>query len=131
MISKGLGIEFNTQVMRFLFVGITSTLVYLTVTNSMMFYRLLPTIPASILGYLLGISVSYYGQKNFTFNCSENKNQFIVRFIALSIFGIVANSTIIHLLINYIDINKYISTFFSAATVAIINYFILKMWVFK
>ncbi|WP_428475716.1 GtrA family protein [Photobacterium profundum] len=99
--------------MRFFLVGITSTLVYLTVTNCMMFYRLLPTIPASILGYLLGISVSYYGQKNFTFNCSENKNQFIVRFVALSIFGIVVNSTIIHLLINYIDINKYMLTFFS------------------
>jgi putative flippase GtrA len=131
MISKGLGVEFNTQVIRFLSVGITSALVYLTVTNGMMFYRLLPTIPASILGYLLGIFVSYYGQKNYTFNRAENNSQFVVRFVTLSVFGIVANSTIIYLFINIVDINDYISTFLSAATVATINYFALKIWVFK
>lgn len=130
MISKGFGSELNIQVIRFLFVGIISALVYLIVTNSIIFYRLLPTIPASILGYLLAVFVSYYGQKNYTFNCSDNKNQFITRFIVLSIFGIVVNSAIIHFLI-IIKINEHISTFLSAIAVATINYFALKMWVFK
>lgn len=121
----------DNSLFRFLLVGVSSTGINLFLVNLFIYTNLMPLIQASIFGYIVGVIFSFFVQKIFTFRCDGYKSHYFFRFFVLSIFGVFFNVFIILILVEYIQVNKHLSTFLSALLIAAINYFMLGKWVFK
>ena len=119
------------QVSLFILVGTLSALLYFIVTNSIVYFQLLSPVAASVIGYLVSVTLSYHGQKKYTFKKRNSNNDDFIKFLLLSLFGVTFNALTIYFLIEYTDITVYVSTMLSVSVVAIINYFALKLWLFK
>ncbi len=118
------------QISQFGFVGITATCVDLAVYNLAVHIGVITPI-SKALSFMAGLTISYAGNSNFTFQKKEHKRRY---FLATYGISLLLNVSINELFLNLVFQSwKYalISSWFIATGVsALFNFLTLKKWVF-
>ena len=113
---------------KFIFIWIISTLInyiiFILLYNIWINYIL-----SSSIWYISGLIFWYYINKNYNFNI-HNKNSFI-KYILIYFTNLILSLFILYILVEYININIYISNFLILIYTTISNYIWLKFYVFK
>ena len=89
--------DLGRGVASFAAVGIAASITYLLATYCLATQLGVASVPASVLGYLAGIVVSYVGQSQFTFRAGWSR-QALAKFVAVSLLGIACSIALMHVL---------------------------------
>ena len=118
--------------LRYIFSGVINTIVtYITSIILLKIFNLFLFI-SNLLGYLVGICVSFYLNRNFVFN-SKNpdiKKQFS-KFIFACLFSYFVNFIFLILFSNILKLNDHVSQILSMATYSISFYILSNKYIFK
>jgi putative flippase GtrA len=113
---------------RFGTVGIAATLLYLIVSNILIFLGAEP-IAASVVAYIAGMVVSFFGQSLFTFRVQGLKLHHGLRFFVLSAVGLLMSyGTVYAAMAN--EIPPMVGTVATALLVPVISFLAMRFWVF-
>lgn len=85
---------------------------------------------ANILGYLLAVSVSFFGHATFTFKSKPSLHS-LARFVVSSVLGFITSLLVLWLSQNVFNFHHRVSFALVVTTVPIMSYFLGKFWVFK
>ena len=99
---------------------------FILYTSFFMYY-----IYASLFGNISGLSVGFFLNKTWTFEV-ENRSLFLlVKYLSFYMFSFALNVSILFLFVEYGKINPLISNVFSIGICAFVNFFGVKILVFK
>lgn len=116
---------------KFSMVGVVNTLVnwitFFILSNIGIYY-----IAANIIAYSIATTNSYFWNSKWVFKYEKGstiKSSF--KFILLNLFGLALNTSILYLLVDFLNLKKILALIIATGVTMIINYFINKLWVFK
>lgn len=120
------------QIVRFLIVGVVSAIFDLLLFILLNDYYQINYLVAGFISTLLAILLNYYISKKWVFNSGKYSSR--VEFMAFMVFsgiGVVLNSILIWLFVEYMLLEPTPSKILAIGLVAIFNFITKKMFVFK
>jgi putative flippase GtrA len=111
----------GARVLKFGVVGIVATLVHYTVATCFAELGDLSIVTANILGWLVGLVVSWYGHRHFTFSKAEFDRASPLMFTAISIFAIGISSGVAYVM-HLLDAPAYIGLLFAIGIIPVITF---------
>jgi putative flippase GtrA len=115
---------------RFSFVGIIATLTYLLVANVAIALTAMDPKRASLLGYVVGMIVSFFGQSRLTFRVGANTIGQILRFSVMSAAGLAISYLSVEYAVSKLAISPVWGTLLTAVLIPIASFVIMTTWVF-
>jgi len=116
---------------RFSLVGVVNTILYFIITNVIIYLELAESLVASNFTYSLLIIISFMGHSNFTFRVKTIKSIQFKKFLTLSLIGLLISNFIIFLNTQHFNASPFLSILIISIIIPLINFFVLKYWVFK
>jgi len=88
---------------------------------------------ANFLGYICAVSLSYIGQRKWTFQHVRIEKEHIakLKFFISSLFSLLLNALWVFLIIKWLNKPPHYSLFGIVFLTPLMTFFILKLWVFK
>ncbi len=114
------------EMIKYFFVGLFNTLISFSVFSFLYFIGLHYFI-VSMLNLVIGVAISYFNHRKFTFGLSGD---FLERFTPIALIYFIVTSGILYLA-DISGFNIYITYLFILLPISIINYFVLKFYVFR
>jgi putative flippase GtrA len=115
---------------RYLLVGIINTIVGYGIIFSLMFIGISPEI-SNIIGYAIGIMVSYTLNKVYTFQSKAHPKKEFPKFVLSLLTSYGLNFLTLVLCIHILKINPYISQIISGAVYTLSGFVFLKYFAFR
>ena len=123
------------KLIRFSIVGVGNTLVnwgIFFILNAFGVYYIISNIIAYIIEYIIATINSYIWNSLWVFKYGQGLDiNTSVKFFILNLVGLTANTTIMYILVDILNLNKFMSLVLASVVVVIMNYTINKLWVFK
>lgn len=114
---------------KFCLIGKTNVLIYYTI-----YYILLTLninyLVANTIAYIMGILNGYTWSSKFVFNKSKSINN-MTKFFMVYISSLFINLVIMHICVDYYNMNKLIAPIIAIGVGTIYNYTLNKIWTFK
>ncbi|MFT5249451.1 MAG: putative flippase GtrA [bacterium] len=118
---------------KFASVGVAATLIHAVI------YYLLITMGnfdaqiANLVGYIFAFSMSYVGQRKWTFKHIRIEKEHVVkvRFLVSSIFSLLLNVVWVYIVDRLLELSANYSLIGIVLFTPLLTFFILKRWVFK
>ena len=118
------------QFLRFLLVGFANTaLGYAVIFGAMYLGGLTPEL-SNAVGYLVGLLVSYFLNRRFTFRSAQRRSTEFVRFVLVFLAAYTANLMVLILLIRGLGIHAALSQVIAGVVYIGTVYFLNKHYVF-
>lgn len=86
---------------------------------------------ANIVGYIFGLTLSFYLNKNWTFSYDDLSNQIVFRFAAVTIASYLLNLLIVVTSIKVFNMNPYYSQALGVPVYSVCTYFGYRNLVFR
>jgi len=87
---------------------------------------------SSVSSYILGILISYFGNKYWTFRIVRSVRRLeFIKYMILNLVGLSLNTLIMVILVEKYKINPLIAQIFAMSVVIFFNFFGSKFWVFR
>lgn len=119
------------KLIRFSIVGVGNTLVnwsIFIILNAFGVYYII----SNIIAYTIATVNSYIWNSSWVFKYGQGLNiNTSVKFFILNLVGLTVNTTIMYILVDILNFNKFIALVIASIFVVIMNYTINKLWVFK
>lgn len=119
------------KLIRFSIVGVGNTLVnwsIFIILNAFGVYYIL----SNIIAYIIATINSYIWNSLWVFKYGQGLDiNTSVKFFILNLVGLTANTTIMYILVDILNFNKFIALVIASVLVVMMNYTINKLWVFK
>lgn len=119
------------KLIRFSIVGVGNTLVnwsIFIILNAFGVYYIL----SNIIAYIIATVNSYIWNSLWVFKYGQGLNiNTSVKFFILNLVGLTVNTTIMYILVDILNFNKFIALVIASVLVVMMNYTINKLWVFK
>ena len=119
------------KLIRFSIVGVGNTLVnWITffILNAFGVYYII----SNIIAYIIATINSYIWNSLWVFKYGQGLNiNTSVKFFILNLVGLTINTTIMYILVDILNFNKFMALVLASVVVVIMNYTINKLWVFK
>ena len=119
------------KLIRFSIVGVGNTLVnwsIFIILNAFGVYYII----SNIIAYIIATINSYIWNSLWVFKYGQGLNiNTSVKFFILNLVGLTVNTTIMYILVDILNFNKFIALVIASVLVVIMNYTINKLWVFK
>ena len=119
------------KLIRFSIVGVGNTLInwsIFLILNAFGVYYIL----SNIIAYIIATINSYIWNSLWVFKYGQGLNiNTSVKFFILNLVGLTVNTTIMYILVDILNFNKFIALVIASIFVVIMNYTINKLWVFK
>lgn len=119
------------KLIRFSIVGVGNTLVnwsIFIILNAFGVYYII----SNIIAYIIATINSYIWNSLWVFKYGQGLNiNTSVKFFILNLVGLTVNTTIMYILVDILNFNKFIALVLASVVVVIMNYTINKLWVFK
>ncbi|NOT12151.1 MAG: glycosyltransferase [Methylococcaceae bacterium] len=115
---------------RFILVGVVNTLVGLGTIYAAMYFFSFGIKSANLVGYLVGIIVSFTLNKKWTFKNRDGVGTSLVRFLVVTGVAYVANLETVILSVSYLNISPYLAQFLGVFPYTIIGYLGCKFFAF-
>lgn len=119
-----------SQFLRFLLVGFANTaLGYAVIFGCMYLGRLTPEL-SNAVGYLVGLLVSYFLNRHFTFRSARQRSTEFVRFVLVFLTAYTANLVVLVVLVRGLEIHAAFSQIVAGVVYIGTAYFLNKRYVF-
>lgn len=119
------------KLIRFSIVGVGNTLVNWSIffiLNAFGVYCII----SNIIAYIIATINSYIWNSLWVFKYGQGLNiNTSVKFFILNLVGLTVNTTIMYILVDILNFNKFIALVIASVLVVMMNYIINKLWVFK
>ena len=119
------------KLIRFSIVGVGNTLVnwsIFIILNAFGVYYII----SNIIAYTIATVNSYIWNSLWVFKYGQGLNiNTSLKFFILNLVGLTVNTTIMYILVDILNFNKFIALVLASVVVVIMNYTINKLWVFK
>lgn len=115
---------------KFATVGAFATLTYLILANAMMKFTDLADEWASVIAYLGGMIVSYFGQSKLTFGVRSAQLAQIGKFIVMSVIGLSISFGVVQFASQAHPGSSHYATLAVAIAVPAMSFIVMKIWVF-
>ena len=119
------------KLIRFSIVGVGNTLVnwgIFFILNAFGVYYII----SNIIAYIIATINSYIWNSLWVFKYGQGLDiNTSVKFFILNLVGLTVNTTIMYILVDILNFNKFIALVLASVVVVIMNYTINKLWVFK
>ena len=119
------------KLIRFSIVGVGNTLVnwsIFIILNAFGVYYII----SNIIAYIIATINSYIWNSLWVFKYGQGLNiNTSVKFFILNLVGLTVNTTIMYILVDILNFNKFMALVLASVFVVIMNYTINKLWVFK
>ena len=119
------------QFSRFLLVGFFNTFLGYAVIFSCMYLTELSPEFSNILGYSIGLLVSYLLNKHYTFRSSLNWHRELIRFLLVFCIAYAANFAILIALIRLMGVHEAIGQICAGVVYVVVSYLLNKIYVFR
>ena len=87
---------------------------------------------SNIIAYTIATINSYIWNSLWVFKYGQGLDiNTSVKFFILNLVGLTANTTIMYILVDILNLNKFMALVLASVVVVIMNYTINKLWVFK
>lgn len=120
-----------TQIRRFLYVGILSTLVDYILYSFLIYFELFPTTMAIVIGYLFGFAISFILTRSYVFSeikVDKIHREFAIVF-SIAIVGLLLNIMIVKIL-HLTGFDLYSARVVAIGVVFFFNYYARKVFVY-
>lgn len=94
------------QLLRFAAVGVLNTVLGYTVIFACMYLFGLGAVTSNVIGYAVGLVVSYTMNRTFTFRSVASAPREMVRFVAIFLLAYLANLGVLVVLIRYAGVHE-------------------------
>lgn len=119
------------KLIRFSIVGVGNTLVNWSIFIILNVFGVYYII-SNIIAYTIATVNSYIWNSLWVFKYGQGLNiNTSVKFFILNLVGLTVNTTIMYILVDILNFNKFIALVIASIFVVIMNYTINKLWVFK
>ena len=119
------------KLIRFSIVGVGNTLVNWSIFIILNVFGVYYII-SNIIAYTIATVNSYIWNSLWVFKYGQGLNiNTSVKFFILNLVGLTVNTTIMYILVDILNFNKFIALVIASVLVVIMNYTINKLWVFK
>ena len=119
------------KLIRFSIVGVGNTLVnwgIFFILNAFGVYYII----SNIIAYIIATINSYIWNSLWVFKYGQGLDiNTSVKFFILNLVGLTVNTTIMYILVDILNFNKFMALVLASVVVVIMNYTINKLWVFK
>ena len=115
---------------KFLTVGTINTMVGWTIIYSTMYFFELNPLLSNASGYTVGFFLGFFLNKNWTFKSGDKKYSIIFTYALVVIVSFLVNIFVVHLSVEYLHQNPYISQIFGMATYTAFSFVGCKKFVF-
>jgi putative flippase GtrA len=123
------GGEFG-YIFRFLLVGVLNTAVGLGTIYACKYFFSLGDVPANGIGYLVGLTNSFFWNRNWTFSHSGSTVWTAARFVLVFAAAYSANLLLMLSLISQLHLNTYVAQAFATIPYTIVFYLGSRYFVF-
>ncbi len=119
------------QFVKFFLVGVFNTGVGYAVIFSCMYLLGLSAVLSNILGYLFGLSISYFLNRNFTFRSTSQPKTEIPKFLFVFFVAYFANLGVLLLLLSHTEIHEALSQIIAGVVYITTSFSMNKNFVFR
>ncbi len=120
----------DSKFIRYLIVGIINTIIGYGIIFTLMTIHIIPEV-ANIIGYIIGIIISYILNKIYTFKTNNKSKKEFIKFALCMICAYAINLAIFVILHRYFNIDKYIATIIAGIFYTLSGYIFSKYFAFK
>ena len=119
------------QFARFIFVGVLNTSLGYAIIFASMYLLHLSAVVSNVIGYLLGLTISYSLNRKFTFRSTAQSGPEVVKFLFVFITSYLLNLAVLVLLIRNTQIHEGISQVIAGVACIAASYSLNKYYVFR
>lgn len=120
-----------SQFIRFILVGIVNSgLGYAIIFACMYLAKLSPEL-SNVIGYMIGLFLSYLLHRGFTFGSKQNPRAEFVRFVFVFLVAYLANLATLIILVRVVDIHAGLSQVIAGAVYVGTSYLLNRIYVFR
>ncbi|MEP1446582.1 MAG: GtrA family protein [Paraglaciecola sp.] len=118
--------------LKFFSIGVIATLVHSGTFSLCIALQLMSAQWANLVAYLVALTVSYFGQRYWTFSSSEPNKQTntLVRFIGVSLLGYCLNAFWVYTVTSLLSFSAYYALLGIGFLTPALTFVLLKYWVF-
>ena len=120
-----------SQFIRFGLVGVVATFAHVGTLAFLVELFNFPPIPASILGFVLAVVVSYILNHRFTFKTQGNHSVYFPRYLLVCIVGLSLNTGIMYLTVQVLEWWYLAGQLCALSVVPVSNFTLNRFWAFK
>ena len=120
----------DAKLFRFLVVGVANTLFGQGVIWLSMWWLGLGVVPANALGYACGIVLSFFLNRNWTFNHEGSQLPALLRFIAVNAVAYAANLLVV-VTVHRLGVNGYLAQLAGAPFYTAVGYVGSRLFAFR
>jgi len=118
------------EALRFILIGVLSLLVHWCVVVFLVTLGMHP-LNANVIAFLIAFNVSYFGHRHLTFKASHKAHRkTFPRFAVVAATSFLLNETMYWALLTLTSLRYDISMLIVLGTVAMLTYFLSKIWAF-
>lgn len=121
---------YQLSVVRFVLTGVLNTLVGLGAIFVLKWWFGLGDTAANLVGYGLGLCVSYLVNSRWTFRYRQSLLAVLPRYAGTIALAYVANLACVHFCIRQLGMNSYLAQACGVVPYAGLSYILLRVWVF-
>lgn len=118
------------RIARFLAVGVLNTFVGLGVIYSCKYFGQLSDVSANVVGYVVGVTNSFFWNRRWTFVHSGSIFPAALRFLGVFLAAYLANLATVMILIEAFDVNSYLAQALGTAPYTALFYLGSRFFVF-
>lgn len=122
--------ELVFQIAKFAFVGLINTLITIVVFNILLYLNI-NYLLANIVGYFAGVLNSLILNSNWVFKTDRMYLQLVIKFIAVNIFSLIVNSSLLYILVNTLHFDVKVSQLVAISFSMVINFLLNKIWTYN
>jgi putative flippase GtrA len=131
MIKNLLKMPIGKQFSTYLLIGLTSTSLNYLIFFCFLYLFNVYYLISSGLGIISGITISYFFNKKYTFGSEERVKKSLPKYIFSNLFVLFFNLFTLKIFVEYLLISALISNIFSLSLGTILNFLLMKVFVFK
>ena len=119
------------QFVKFILVGIANTSLGYAVIFSCMYLVGLSAVNSNIIGYFVGLTISYALNRGFIFKSQSKPKSEFARFLAVFLFAYLANLGVLISLLRYSDVNEGVAQVLAGLFYVFTTFLLNKYYVFR
>lgn len=118
------------QLLRFAAVGVVNTALGYAVIFACMYLVGLGAVTSNVIGYAVGLIVSYLLNRSFTFRSAAPPRREIIRFVAIFLLAYLANLATLVLLIRHAGVHEGVAQLIAGVVYFALSFVLNKYYVF-
>jgi putative flippase GtrA len=130
MVRKVISCLYGLSLVRFILTGVLNTAVGLGTIFALKWFLNMGDIPANLLGYAVGLVVSYVVNSRWTFRYRESLLPVLPQYALVVLVAYLANLASVHLCIEQLHLDSYLAQAVGVIPYAALSYVLLRWFVF-